>query len=149
MASYYDLDVDSVAKIGLMFLNGDALEDVVRDKYNDFLNYKFDNFNECRKVVLKIERMNPKLGLCAILWQKRANNSEQMMPAVVGKSLPIEGWQKSLISEGQKKAFGGEFGAVLKRDNGMVSHYYPIMNSDCDIIGVLELLEGLETRVDI
>jgi len=149
MASYYDLDVDSVAKIGLMFLNGDALEDVVRDKYNDFLNYMFDNFNECRKVVLKIERMNPNLGLCAILWQKRADNSGQVMPVVVGKSLPLEGWQTGAISPALQQAYDGAFGVVCDRGNGMVSHYYPALNSDCDIVGVLELLEGLETRVDI
>ena len=149
MASYYDLDVDSVAKIGLMFLNGDALEDVIRDKYNDFLNYMFDNFNECRKVVLKMERINPALALCAILWQKRADNSDKVIPVVVGNSLPIEGWQKSNILPEQKKAFDGESGVVLKRADGTVSHYYPILNSDCDIVGVLELLEGLKTRVDI
>ena len=89
MASYLELDFDSVARIGLMFLDGDALEDILLDRYGH-PDYDFDNFNSCKITLLKLERMNPSLGLTAILWQLRPDNEEMAVPVAAGAALPLE-----------------------------------------------------------
>jgi hypothetical protein len=41
-------------------------------------------------------------------------------------------------------------GTAAQRDNGeSVSHFYPVRNSDAEIVGALELLEGNWPHVDI
>lgn len=148
MASYLDLDIDSVAKIGLMFLDGDCLEDILLDRYGH-PDYDFDNFNACKIVLLKLERINPNLGLTAVLWQLRPDNAEIAVPVAAGTALPLEGYRPCPVSDAVRRAFGGESGVTAYRSDSCTSHYYPVRNSDGEIVGVLELLAGVRPRVDI
>ena len=148
MASYLDLDIDSVAKLGLMFLDGDALEEILLDRYGH-PDYDFDKFNSCKITLLRLERMNPTLGLTAILWQLRPDNGEMAVPVAAGTALPLEGYRPCPVSPALRKALDGEFGAAARRSESCWSHYYPVRNSDGEIVGALELLEGLRPHVDI
>ncbi len=148
MASYLELDIDSVARIGLMFLDGDALENILLDRYGH-PDYDFDHFNSCKITLLKLERMNPTLGLTAVLWQLRPDNEEMAVPVAAGTALPLEGYRPCPVSPALGQALAGEFGVTTRRSESCSSHYYPVRNSDGEIVGALELLEGLRPHVDI
>lgn len=148
MASCTELDIDSIARIGLLFLDGDSLENVLLDRYGH-TDYDFDCFNRCKAVLLKMERINPRLGLTAILWQRRPDNLELAVPVVAGNALPVEGYRAAVAPPSLRAAFSGEYGAAFQRDGGCASRYYPVQNSDAEIVGVLELLSGQRVRNDI
>ena len=141
------LDVTGVAETGLIFLNGDLLETVLIDKVGQ-MDYIFDEFNELKRVVMKIERINPELELTCILWKPTYENDEVAEPLVCGNQHPTEGWGYSPMNCAMKKAYKGE-SAVLTRENGPTSNYFPIYNSDHEIVGFMELLSNVKIRVDI
>jgi hypothetical protein len=147
VATYKDLDIDSVARIGLLFLDGDSLEEVLLDRYGH-PDYDFDKFNNCKRIIMKIERMNPTLGLTAILWQKRPDNDRIVVPVVTGNALPLTGFRSTESSPAMEAAFTGRI-ASAKRQEGGTSYYYPVKNSDAEIVGILELLSGDRPNVDI
>jgi len=134
------------ARIGLMFLDADAFENVLIDKVGH-VDYHFENFNTVKKAVMKIERMRPELELTVIVWQRRYDNPEVALPLVAGKSLPVEGYSHAHINDGMRAAFAGGTGS-FERDKS-ISHYFPVRNSDADIVGVLELLENRVAGNDI
>jgi hypothetical protein len=148
MANYMELDADSIAKIGLMFLDGDSLEDVLLDKVGH-TDYNFDKFNICKITLMKIERINPSLDIAGVIWQRRVDNPDIAIPVIAGKSLPYEGWQRTYVTDEMRRGFEGEFGTVKTRPAGASSHYYPIRNSDYEIVGVLELIAGSREQHDI
>ena len=139
MAKRTDLDFDSIAAIGLMFLDGDCVEEILLDKYGH-VDYDFDKFNHCKKVLMKIERINPELGIHAYLWQKRPDNAGLRVPIVAASTVPFEGSHNmSPIGKETEAAFGGTFGTIATKANGTQAHYYPVKNSDAEIVGILEL----------
>lgn len=148
MASCTELDAGSVARIGLMFLDGDSLEEILLDKYGH-PDYDFDRFNACKIALLKIERINPALQVYAILWQRRPDNPMLAVPVVAGSALPVEGYQPARISPALQAALQGEFGTLTQRGEGCCSRYYPVYNSDGEPVGALELLLGARRKNDI
>ena len=142
------LDPDNIARIGLMFLDGDSFESVLLDRVGH-VDYNFEAFNRCKIPLMKIERMNPDLAVTAVLWQPKLGNPDVMLPLVAGKALPFEGWQFAVINDAMRGAMSGVFGAVRARSSACASHYYPIRNSDAEIVGVLELIVGDKEAVDI
>ena len=142
------LDPDAIARIGLMFLDGDGFETVLLDHVGH-VDYDFDAFNRCKIVLMKIERMNPDLEVTAVLWQPRLGNLDVMLPLVAGKALPFEGWRFAVTSAEMRQAMSGVFGAVKVRAATCTSHYYPVRNSDAEIVGLLELIVGEKEAVDI
>ena len=148
MANCTELDADSVARIGLMFLDGDSLEEVLLDPYGH-PDYDFDRFNACKIALLKIERINPALQAYAILWQRRPDNPVLAVPVVAGSALPVEGYQPTRISPALSSALKGEFGTLTEREAGCCSRYYPVYNSDGEPVGALELLLHARQRNDI
>ncbi|GHU73698.1 hypothetical protein AGMMS49992_13150 [Clostridia bacterium] len=142
------LDIDNVARIGLMYLDGDAFEEVLLDRVG-FVDYDFERFNRCKIALMKLERINPDLDVTAVLWQSKADNHSVIIPLIAGKALPVEGWQPVLANAEQLRALSGENGVEKQRGNRCASHYYPIRNSDADIIGVLELIVGGGVPTDI
>ena len=145
MAKLTDLDVDSIAKVGLMFLDGDIFETVLLDRYGH-VDYDFDKFNHCKRVLMKIERINPEAKLHAYLWQKRAANQEVVEPLVVGSLIPAEGMGTSALDAAKAEAFGGAVGVTAAKASGHMAHYYPVRNSDAEIVGVLELTKDGEVK---
>ena len=148
MSKFMELDIDNIARIGIMFMDGDSLENILLDAYGQ-TDYDFDMFYHCKAVIMKIERIDPSLKLTAVMWQLRPDNPDVVVPVVAGKQLPLTGWPATEVSSAIAAAFNGQWGAILKRDNAGTSHYYPIKNSDAEIVGVLELLEDNNVVVDI
>jgi hypothetical protein len=142
------LDIDNVARIGLMFIDGDKLEDVLLDKLGH-TDYDFENFNILKKVLMKIEKINPDLDLTAVLWQNRPDNENLVVPVVAGNALPVEGWGRKNVNPSMKAVFEAGTSQVLKHDGEIASYYYAVKNSNAEIVGVLELLSGLRTPNDI
>ena len=145
MAKLKDLDMDSIAEVGLMFIDGDIFEEVLLDEYGH-VDYDFDKFNHCKKMLMKIERINPAAQLHTFLWRKRAANQELVEPLVAGSLLPVEGAYTSVLDEAKARAYSGEFGVSIVKANGHTAHYYPVKNSDAEIVGVLELTRDGEVK---
>jgi hypothetical protein len=148
MSTRLQLDLDGVAEVGGIFLNGDLLEEVSIDPSNVQVDYDFDKFNELKRCVMKIERINPGLGVTCILWRTRLGNEDAAEPLVCGKALPNENWDKADVNPDMRSALNGK-PAVFTRENGSVSNYYPIYNSDHEIAGFMELLTSVADRKDI
>lgn len=148
MSNFKVLDIDTIARIGLMYINGDKLEDVLLDKYGH-TDYDFDNFNDLKKSIMKLERIDPDLGLTAILWQLRIDNENLVTPVVAGNALPVEGWQRQPVNPEMKKVFETGSNQIKERNENLYSYYYPVKNSDAEIVGVLELLYGSREANDI
>lgn len=142
------LDPDNIARIGLMFIDGDSFESVLLDKIGH-VDYDFDKFNRCKIPLMKVERMNPDLEITAVLWQPKLTNPDIMLPLVAGKALPFEGWQFAVMNDEMRRAWNGEFGSVKKRSSVCSSHYYPLKNSDAETVGLLELIVGDKFAEDI
>lgn len=146
MATNLELNAESVGAIALLYIDGDALEDVLLDKHGH-PDYDFANFNALKKALMKAERINPALDLTAVLWQLRPDNKAMALPLVCGNALPAEGWQGARPNAALAAAFEGRCGAW---DRGTCrSHYFPVKNSDAEIVGALELLEGDRQKGDI
>lgn len=148
MAAYLELDLDCVVRIGLMYLDGDQFEDVLLDKHGD-TDYDFARFKNVKNDLTRLENINPALGVCAVLWQRHPRNPALAVPVVAGRSLPLEGWTRSPVSSELERAFSGEGPVVRQRKAGVVSHYYPVRNSDDEIVGALELLQGMYDIEDL
>jgi len=140
------LDIENIGRIGLMFIDGDLLADVLIDPLTcdeDDTDYNIPAFNELKKALSKIERINPDLYLTGVIWQAYPRNKRMATPAVAGRSLPKtgSGWmitdcpaplsdamredKITSVTEGNKKVF-----------------YFPIKTSAGRVSGALELAEG-------
>jgi hypothetical protein len=148
MYNYMKLDIDNIARIGLIYLDGDKLEDILLDKYGH-TDYHFENFNAVKKSLLKLERIDPGLDLTAVLWQLRPDNSELAVPVAAGNALPVEGWQRTKVNDEMRVTFDKGINMVKKRSDTCTSYYYAVKNSDAEIVGVLELLHGYRVKGDI
>lgn len=148
MATHLELDLESVARIGLMYLDGDQFEEVLLDRHGD-TDYDFERFASVKNALTRLENINPGLGICAVLWQLHPKNARLAVPLVAGRSLPPEGWRRTPVHA--EMAFVWESGKpqVKKRENGLTSHYYPVRNSDDEVVGVLELLQGMKEIEDL
>ena len=68
---------------------------------------------------------------------------------VPGGSLPVEGCKRMLGSKELMQAFDGAAYSVKTRETGVISHYFPVVNSMGDQVGVLELAEGMAEPKDV
>ena len=152
MYEYDLLDIDTVAKIGLMYIDGDKFEEVLLDKLTiscDDINYHHEYFNDLKIALLKLEKISPRLGITAILWQLRPDNRNIVVPVIAGRALPLEGWNIVPLNTEMNKVFlTGRSGKKIRpgQDNSI---YYPLKNSSAEIVGVLELLYGRQPGGDI
>ena len=150
MALIADLDINTIASIGLMFLDGDTFETVLIGAHDRQVDYDFDKFNKCKAVVMKMERMNPEKNLTVFLWQLRPDNPDIILPLVAGRQLPRTGYGGIEVTPPVAAALAGKFGGcTAEYEDGATSYYYPIKNSDDEIVGVLEILTENVMYVDI
>ena len=146
-------DICEIARIGLMFLDGDKLEEVLKDRYSteqDDINYNSDIFNLMKITLMKIEKIYPELGLGTVLWQLRPDNSDMVVPVVIGSELrhgaeivapfpPVAPWEIQQVNKWMKAVFADGNASKVKWDDGTTSYYFAVRNSEDDITGVLEL----------
>ncbi len=146
------LDIDNIARIGLMYLDGDLVENVMLDKLSldyDDVTYNHEQFYELKSALTKTERINPDLDITAVLWQLRPDNDQLAVPIICGNAFPEEGWEITLVNPEMDRVFKTGESCVKKRSDTCSSHYYAVRNSDNAIVAVLELLVGRGYRKDI
>lgn len=139
---------DGVARIGLMFLDGDAFEKTLLDQ-EGFTDYRFDAFNGLRACLTRIEQLDPELDLSAILWRFLPGNSYVAEPIVCGNALPQTGWRRAFANREQRETYLRGEPTVHAWTEACASHYYALRNSDDEIVGLLELLVGRGYRKDV
>ncbi len=140
--------IDKLARIAQMFLNGDAFERVLIDQ-ETHTNYRFDEFNELKSCLMKLERLEEDLDVCAVLWRLYPQNSYVAEPLIAASGLPKTGWRRTFAPEAMRRTYlHGEPGRV-QHEGSCESRYYPLRNSDDDIVGVLEFLLGQGYRKDV
>ena len=139
--------VDGVARIGLMFLDGDDLEQVLIDQQG-YTDYRFEPFNRLRACLRKTEELDPDMDVSAILWRFIPDNDYVVEPLVCGNALPQTSWRRVFANEEQRAAYlqGKKTERVWK--GKCVSHYYPMRNSNGVTVGLLELLVDRGYRRD-
>ncbi|WNQ12413.1 hypothetical protein MJA45_05015 [Paenibacillus aurantius] len=147
-----------IARLGVLFLPGDMLENVMppeRKEYpllvagakgrfavTDEIDFVEDNFNALKRVLLLTERIDPQREPYAALWIKRPENPSHGEVMVAGRALPGEGTYIQPLWPEILRAFAGR-PTRWDRDGGETV-YYPVRNSDEEIVGVLEVTEHLE-----
>jgi hypothetical protein len=146
-----------IARLGALFLPGDMLENVMppeRREYplrvagstsqfavSDEVDFVEDHFNALKRVLLLTERIQPDREPYAALWIRRPENPSLCEVMVAGGGLPAEGCDIQPLWPEIQRAFTG-LPTRWDRDDGQTV-YYPIRNSDEEIIGVLELSENI------
>ncbi len=140
-------EVDRLARVCLLFLDGDDLERLLIDQ-RQHTDYRFEEFNRLKAVLSKTERIVSEEDVTAVLWRLFPGNPYVAEPLVAGNALPNTGWRRTFSSMQMRSAYRGE-PTVLVWPEGGSSYYYPVRNSDEEIVGVLELLIGRGYRKDV
>ena len=139
------LDLENVVRIAYMFIDGDKLDCVLKDPYSIHFgmnDYVIDNFNHLKMGLLHIEQINPDMRLVALLWKVRPDNKKIMYVAAAGTTYGYEGVMPLHTTPEVYRAIVKGECSVKNRDDGAVSYYYPVKNSNEEIIGALELISG-------
>ena len=76
------------------------------------------------------------------------DNPYVVEPLIAGNALPNAGWRRTFASRELRSAFNGEQTNVDWHGSG-ISYYYPLHNSNEEIVGVLELLVGRGWHKDV
>lgn len=140
--------VDGVARIALMFLDGDEMERVLIEGQG-YTDYRFEAFNRLKYCLTRAERVDPEMDVSAILWRFIPGNDHVAEPLVCGNALPQTGWRRVFANEAQRTAYLRGEKTVREWSEGCASHYYPLRNSDGDCVGLMELLVGRGYRRDV
>ena len=139
------LDIENIARIAQMLIDGDKLEHILLDPYSIFFgfnDYHQENFNDIKFALMKIEKLNPDINLVALLWKVRPDNKNVMYLAAAGSTYAYEGINPVTTIPEVLRAVEMDKNSVKKREDGAVSYYYPVKNSDDEIVGVMELVEN-------
>lgn len=146
-----------IARLGALFLPGDFLEDVMppeRREYplrvagtnsefalGDEIDFVEDHFNALKRVLLLTERIDPLRRPYSALWIRRPENPALGEVMVAGGALPSEGTHIMTLWPEILRAFSGRPTRYDRKDGQTV--YFPVRNSDEEIVGVLELTENV------
>lgn len=152
MNQFRELDIDNIARIGLLFLDSDKFEEVLLDKtFGDYdeVNYNHEYFNILKIALLKIEKINPDVSVVTILWQKHKDNEALVIPVILSSQPCFGSWEEEwcvqIMNDEMKAAFNLSKQQSKTRNNGFKSNYYPMKNSNDEIVGVLEIqLKGVK-----
>lgn len=140
------LDIDTIGRIGLMFLDGDLLADVLVDPYtwdDDDTDYNAENFNALKKVLMKLERMNPTQYITGVLWLWYPQNKRMAVPAVAGRVLPDTGHRIVACTPSMYQALTTG-NRTTEEKEGKLHSYFPIKKACGKVVGVLALTYGAE-----
>ena len=152
MIPVHTYDLIEIARIGVLFLPGDALENVMppeRREYpllawtgseyglGDEIDYVEDNFNAVKRTLLLIERIDPRRSAQSAVWIRRPESPDKGEVIVAGGTGPIEGTQIERLRPELERALAGTPTRLWRGWGETV--YYPIRNSDEEIVGALEI----------
>jgi len=142
------MDMQDIARIGLLFLDGDDVANALIDKVGH-TDYDFNCFNRVKATLMKIEKIDPASGVHAIVWVRYATDGPVVIPLIAGSSLPVEGCKRMLANPELRAAFDQNIYKVKPRETGIISHYFPFDDSLGDQAGVLELVIGMAEQKDV
>lgn len=145
---YKPLDREMISDIALLFIDGDSLENVLIDK-SGHTDYDFNHFNVLKRVLTGIEKIDPALHISAVLWQPYSTNPYVGAPLVAGNSLPHEGCKRRRLPKEIRETMVKDSRLTKQWQDGTVSLYRAVKNSDDETVGVLELIEGLTEKIDV
>ena len=150
-------DLMEIARIGALYIPGDVLEEVMppeRREYpklavkggkfalGDEIDFNEVQFNTLKRLLLLTERIDEGRQAASALWIRRPEDPGSVEVMVAGRALPEEGYNIIPIWPEIERAFNGR-PTRRRRPNGETV-YYPIRNSDEEIVGVLEISEPKE-----
>jgi len=142
------MDVVELARIALLFIDGDDFNGALIDKIGP-TDYDFDKFNRVKNALLKIEQIAPELGARAVIWAKYSAESDVVIPLIAGGSLPVEGSKRQIGSAALLGVFDTGIPAKIDRADNTSSYYSAVYDSDGKRVGVFELLTGLAEMIDV
>lgn len=140
-----------IARIGLLFLDGDDLQNVLLDKTGP-TNYDFLKFCRLKAVLSGMEEIDPALKVTGVLWLPYPTNPRVAIPAVAGNALPVEGCKRQKMPEPMYQSWlSGQPQVTLRptQGEGCFSYYIPVKNSLDEQVGILELLVGRNRLGDV
>mgnify|MGYP001167488737 CR=1 FL=1 len=150
-------DLMEIARIGALYIPGDVLEEVMppeRHEYpklavkggkfalGDEIDFAEGPFNTLKRLLLLTERIDEGRRTATALWIRRPEDPGSVEVMVAGRALPQEGYGILPIWPEIARAFAGRPTRLRRPDGETV--YYPIRNSDEEIVGVLEGSEPKE-----
>ena len=141
------LDIENIGRIGQMFLNADILGNILVDRFtcdDDDTDYNIEVFNELKITLMKIERLNPDIYITGAVWYWYPANKKMAAPVIAGRAQAAVGWVISPCNEALYKCMSEDVNTSTAMPEGKTVHYFPLRDSNCDVIGALELTEGAE-----
>jgi hypothetical protein len=138
----FKYDLMEIARIGVLYIPGDLLEEVMPPQHRDYLDgdgidFVETHYNTLKRMLLLTERIDPPRRVKTALWVKRPSRPELGEVMVAGRALPIEGYDIVTLWPEIERAFSG-LPSRFDRSSGETV-YYPVRNSDEEIVGVLEV----------
>ncbi|MFC3770197.1 hypothetical protein [Paenibacillus sp. GCM10012303] len=133
-----------IARVGSLFLCGDWLEQVMtpeRRSYvsGDDIDFDEDSFNALKRTLLLTERIDrSRRDVTCCLWVRRPDHPSRAETLIGGRSLPVEGHHIIEMGPELCRAFAGMPTSRI-RSGGEETVYYPVRNSEEEIVGVLEV----------
>jgi hypothetical protein len=142
MANSYELM--EIARIGVLYLNGDLIEEAMtpeRRAYTstDDIDFEEVSYNALKRTLLLTERIDTTRNIIAVLWVRRPDQPHKGEVLVAGKSLPEEGYDVVELNPAMNRALSGLPTRRVRKNGETV--YYPVRDSDEDIVGMLEVSE--------
>lgn len=145
----YAYELMEIARIGSLFLCGDWLEQAMtpeRRAYTsgDDIDFEENSFNAVKRTLLLTERIDlSRRDITCCLWVRRPDDPDRAETLIAGRTLPAEGHHIIEMGPELGRAFGGMPTARF-RSPVLETVYYPVRNSDEEIVGVLEVSEYRE-----
>ncbi|WP_127584597.1 hypothetical protein [Paenibacillus koleovorans] len=135
-----------IARIGTLFLCGDWVEQAMtpeRRAYTsgDDIDFEEHSYNALKRILLlteRIDRSRKEVSCC--VWVLRPDKPNYGEPLLAGRTLPAEGHSIIPLGPELARAFAGT-PTTRFRPAGEETVYYPLRNSDEDIVAVLEVSE--------
>jgi hypothetical protein len=133
-----------IARIGAIFLDGDAAECVHADDTSatwtsgDDINFAHEPFLNVKRTILLIERMHD-IPYGALFALRRADDPAKLEAVVCGMENPA-GRAPFLMSKAQRECIrNGQVTTETDPESDLLSAYAPVRNSDDEIVGLLQI----------
>lgn len=142
------LSTKDIARIALLFLDGDAFENVIPERWREFknfddLDYNEQEFNQLKVALMKTEQL--RRGIAAVLWRRRPDDASKGEIVVAASTSSTWAPGRGIIPLPARliRCFEkGDWVTIFHRKKGTRSYYAPLRNSDDEIVGALELYEN-------
>lgn len=154
------MDICDIARIGLLFLNGDDIPQAMTmpDWTNsDYIDFDHQRFNAIKQVLLRIERIDPEQHIFCAVWTRRPDDANACEAIVLGSkhawgARPIAWppssepfWEIMPMFDALSEALGGADVSHIAY-SGAESWFFPIRDSETEIVGALELRRSTDVN---